>query len=70
MSEIIELTESQKNNFLQDSRFCPICGSNNITQVNSDFNHRSYFDTVTCMDCKTSWTEQYTLVDIFDLKKD
>lgn len=42
---------------------CPICGSDNIDKIDSDWYGEGYLDIIwSCLDCGSGWTDRYDLV--------
>lgn len=50
---------------------CPCCNSTNTVLKSSEFNSGTYLDSMTCEDCDSSWSENfsYTSFSIIENKK-
>lgn len=53
--------------YLKDPSNCPYCGSDNYDRMETDADTHNVWYTWSCasIDCGKSWTEQYTLTNVF-----
>lgn len=60
----IQIDDNLREDFLENPRYCPFCGSMEITEIGSKQLEGKIMVRVKCDHCHISWTEEYKLSDI------
>ena len=62
------LTDKEKADYLDDSQFCPYCGSSCIDGGFVQVDGKSAYQTIVCHQCSKEWNDIYILTIIEEME--
>jgi formate dehydrogenase maturation protein FdhE len=60
----MDIDDNLREDFLENPRYCPFCGSMEISEIGSKHLEGIIMVRVKCDHCQIAWTEEYKLFDI------
>ncbi len=68
MKYLKEMNDKQRENHLKNNgHICPFCKSDQIEGKSFDIGDYYVYQNISCMDCKKEWTDQYELINVFEI---